>query len=290
MNPSLSTKRVSLVYCAVTVSLTVVAIVLRFLNLAFFFDSSIHYYRPDSLLPILEWVVLTAGTAFAAVISFLSLRRLPIFAEEKQPRPVKAFAIVAAVGFLVLAASTLGTTGSLISTLLSMGACLYFLLIFGNQTKPLPLTLSGLCVIVRLLWVLAESYFDVTVPMNSPNKLILELACLSGMLFLVEELRTLISKARPALYPFSLGVTVLLTGTASIPSLLGHFAKVIDLSDLLAANVALLTLFLYAVCRLLLLTLRAPVEAIDTEEPISVEQASLNEAVQESIEESDPQV
>ncbi len=289
MNQPLSTGRRHTVYVSVLLSMTVAAILLRFLNLAFFFDASINYYRPDSFLPVLEWMVLTVGAVFSIAYSFFSLRKEPKTVENQQPRLVKVFSVVAAVGFLFLSVSTIGSTGPSLATLLSLGACLYFLSFLASQTKPLLLTLSGLCVIVRLMLVLAQSYFDMTVPMNSPGKLILELACLSAMLFFVEELRAILSKARPTLYPFSLGITVLLTGTASIPALIGHYANVIDVSGGLSAHVMLLTLFLYALCRFLLLTLRAPAEKSPVE-VVEAEQESLEESTEEAPQESDPQV
>lgn len=72
--------------------------------------------------------------------------------------------------------------------------------------------------IAALAYILAKSYFDVYFAMNSPNKILLHMACLAGMFFFVTLARAALGALKGRSYLFYLTTTVFLSGVYAIPS------------------------------------------------------------------------
>ena len=161
--------------------------------------------------------------------------------------------------------------------ILALGAGLYFATVLSKTPLP-PLfrLLCALCVILRLLMLLADSYFDITVQMNASHKLALHLACLGGMMMTVCDVRALLGKPRPILFPFSLATAVLLTGGYALPNLLDAYTGALGASDPLTTApeaIALLAIALYSALRLIALA-RAPRSCPEAVEEISAEESA----------------
>lgn len=249
--------------------LTALSVILRVLCLLLFFDSDIGYYLADAALPALSHILTALCALLFAAMALLWLRKdetlRPVV--NSDTLPLRITAGIAAVGLFSLAVSDIIQNGKIWSGLLGLFACLYFLMQVASSATLGMRVLTALCVIARLLVMLASAYSDVMIPMNAPNKIFLLLACAAFALFLIGELRVSVSGVRPALYGFSLATAILLTATASIPAILASLTNGLPDDGYAIDFYVLLTLCVYAISRLSALALRpaAPDESQETD-------------------------
>ncbi|MCI5575567.1 MAG: hypothetical protein MR379_08385 [Clostridiales bacterium] len=118
----------------------------------------------------------------------------------------------------------------IIGIIASAVSAIYFLLRLNEKRSREWHVLVGFAPGLRGVSGLAAIYFDMTVEMNSPNKLILQAALISVMIYFVYELRMLLGgkKAHPRAYVASGLVAVALSASASIPLICGYFAGLIS--------------------------------------------------------------
>lgn len=238
-------------YAGIALGFAVLFATLRTVNLFLFFDSDIGYYHSGAALPLISHVLLAlflVGCAVASWICFRNGNASP--SAQTDSLPLRIAAVVPAVGFFADAVGEIVGDGSVWFGLLSLGACLYFLLFFSKNGTLTMRVLSGFCVIGRLLAELASVYFDGTVPMNAPNSLLFQFACALGMLFFVCELRVTVSAARPVLYHFAIVAATVLLGAASVPSILAVRCGLLPAESFPTRYDLLFTLFVYTVARL----------------------------------------
>ncbi len=280
---NLPLRRAALLFFAVSFGLALTAMALRTANLLFFFDSDLGYYIRGALLPILEWVVLGLSVVLLLTGSILLFRGKPIAYGTHTHVGVRVGAGIGALGcaFLLItdvrsgfALNALeegvesGSGTGLLPILFGLGATVYFVLICLNVRCESARLLSGFCVILRLLNVLTGSYFDFFVPMNAPDKLMLQLGILSAMLFLVNELRATVSAPRSVLYMFFAGSATVFLGASSLPSLIATYKGILQSDNNGGNYLILLGMFVYVTLRFLFLCLSpAPSEDHNEEEP-----------------------
>ena len=255
-----------------TVAAAILVAVVRCLNLFFFFDSHIGYYQSNAVLPVVEVVLLIlAGILLAAVTLFL-LCRMPVEYAEATPASVKGVAFLATVLSIISAIQLISVKSASplprFLSVLSIIAAAYFLLNGWSNPAILPRFLTGFGGILALVVSLALSYFDITVQMNAPDKIFFQLACLSFMLFTTEELRFTVGAPRKGLYFFSVGCATLFGVIATIPTLIGIVAGVLEVPSWAPCYGLLIANLIYAVARMLSLVWK--------------EQASSEEIPQES--------
>ena len=257
----------------ISLAFTALSVILRILCLFLFFDSDIGYDRSDALLPVLSYVWIAIGMFFLAGTALLRFHKNKLIRPvlDSNTLPLRITAGIAAVGLFALAVSDIVKNGNIWMGLMGLGACLYFLMqVSGTATLGLRV-LTGLFVIARLLAMLASTYLDIMVPMNAPDKVLLLLACAAAMLFLICEIRVSVSGVRPALYSFSLSAAILLTGTASLPSIIASLTDSLSGSTPTIYYYVLLTFCIYAIARLLALPFHSherPNEEESVENPL----------------------
>ena len=252
-----------LIYFAVAFVASLVGIVLRTVNLFFFFDSKPGYYVSGAVLPILEWVCYGVFALLLLSGAMLWFRKQPIGYEQKTPLLARIGAIAGVFGFGILlyadavlfAYGTTQNVSGLVSLLLSAASVAYFLLTALNAKHEALRLLTGFCVILRLITALSNSYFNFFVPMNAPDKLMFQLGVLGAMLFLINELRAIVASPRSATYMFFAGIATLLLGASSLPSLLALREGILSHTGLTPATVALLGMYLAVALRFLSLCL-----------------------------------
>ncbi len=269
--------RFALPYAVIALSLAVLSIALRCVNLFFFFDSDIGYYQKGAVLPLLSVVLLVAAVVFFAVCSILWFRKASVAYAKTPSWAVRIGASIAAAGFAALIVLDVvgvvsGNELSVVSLLFGVLSIVYFVMLALNKGRDGLRILCGFCVILRLLISLAGSYFNIFIQMNAPDKLFFHLGCLGGMLFLISELRALIANPRPALHLFSCGAATLFLGVASVPSIVAYHSGRLTDDSVLGGYYMLLGLFLYTAIRFLSIVL-APV----CNEPCEEEAANENE-------------
>ncbi len=236
-----------------------------------------------------EAALLVAAILLFGAASILWLRRLPVDYASSAGAPMKASASLAAL--LCVATTCLFLFGqtegsSLLSRfvlVLSLVSAAYLLLNAGwGEAPQMPVFLTGLGVLLFLLASLAFAYFDVTVQMNAPNKVLFQLACLAGMLFTTEELRIMVGAPRRGLYLFSLGSAILLLGVATVPTLIAILAGAMEAPSWTPCYTALLGIFLYAVARMLSLTFTEEAPSEDSREQTVEETEEAREETEEA--------
>ncbi len=279
MKKTQAIQRRIILFATVSLALTVISIALRCVNLSFFYDSDIGYYTRGALLPALGNILLFFSLLFFAIFPFFIFRKADVAYSPKTPLSARIAAAVPAIGFLILAVTDLTDpklTVSIpfLSCALSIIAAVYFILVALEKATPLSSVLCGFCAILRLVLALGSSYFDVTVPMNAPDKLLFQFACLGGMVFLVSELRAVASKARPFLYFFAAGCAVLFLGTSSLPSLFAAHASILKNTELLFSYYMLASLFVYVAVRLFTVVQSQNAPEAQAEPPVIVEEAT----------------
>jgi hypothetical protein len=196
-----------------------------------FYDRDIGYYTRGAALPIIFNVLLVLAVVLIGVGAFVFTKDKQIRG-ERNPRYVRMAAVVPFMTFLVFLANAVNKMSAFslhgvklditfyISVICAVCGAVYFVLIaLGKGENALGLAL-GFFTIVWFILALASSYFDAYVPMNSPDKFIFHLACLSAMLFILGELRYYFAAPRKALYLFSVSIAIVLLFATSVPSIL----------------------------------------------------------------------
>ena len=292
--PSEKLRRFSLLYTAIGLACAVLAIALRSVNLFFFFDAEIGYHTSGALLPLLTNIFLVLTVVCFAVCAILWFRKADLGYPKGTPVAVRVAALPAAAGFLFRAVfvylnRTEGDKFAFLSLLTGIAGAGYFLLLAVNHRQESFRILSGFCAIVHLVFSLATSYFNIFIQMNAPDKLIFQLGCLGGMLFLINELRALISRPRPTLYMLSAVCAALFLGAASIPSIVAYHTGILTDRVMMAGYYLMLGLFVYVTVRLLVFSLNpeAPEEEIEEIEEIQEDTAETTET--EGSEPTEPQ-
>ena len=108
-------------------------------------------------------------------------------------------------------------------------------------------------VIGALIYILAKTYFDVYVPMNSSGKILIHMACISAMFFFITQARIYLGLLKPSFYLFSLSATIFLSGTYAIPSIYALTAKIYKGYTYLFFDIAILAVFVFALSKLVIM-------------------------------------
>ncbi len=299
--PKKTCRQTMLLFFAVTAVLAVVSIALRALNLLFFFDADPGYYVSGAILPILEFVILGISLVLLLAGSIVLFRKKSIAYGKRIPIGVRIGAGVGAIGFasLLLAdirnnytlasmeeAAETGVEIEWLPILFGLGAMAYFVLIALNVKNEAARLLTGFCVILRVLNILTGTYFNFYVPMNAPDKLMLQLGILCVMLFLVNELRATVATPRPVLYLFFAGIATVILGAASLPSLIAVYTEILPYNSDVYYYFVLFGFFVYVTLRLLFLCLSPETDEKPETSTESAENAVLPED-SESLTESE---
>ena len=110
----------------------------------------------------------------------------------------------------------------------------------------------GLCTVIFLSLYSVHLYFDSSMPVNAPNKLIDELSYLSSALFFLYETRLSMGREKWKEY-ISIGfISALFTAYSSIPALITFFVRDAKISNNIYESVLTLALFIFISSRILL--------------------------------------
>jgi hypothetical protein len=152
----------------------------------------------------------------------------------------------------------------LATILFTLLSCAYFIIsALDKFAKVRSILVSA--VLVALVFVLAISYFNVYIQMNSPEKIMLHLACISSMFFFINEARAVIGDVRHKIYTFSLFTALFFTGVYSIPSYLAFVANKNRYFSFFYFALLFMPIFIYLAVRALTLLTR-PNKSEATEE------------------------
>ena len=144
-----------------------------------------------------------------------------------------------------------------ITTLLSaVFACLSVIHFYLNahlvESYATPRAIASLATILFLSFYTASLYFSTELPINSPNKLVDELALLSAAIFFLYESRISLGREKWRAYcSFGL-VSMILTAYSSVPALALFFKNGAMTSALIEENILTFSLFIFITSRLVL--------------------------------------
>lgn len=241
-------------YLTNALALTALSVILRIINLIFFFDSEIGYYKAGSVLPIISNVILIVGVLFFVVFSFLKFRKVNVSYPNKTSPLVGVTSVIAAFGSVLLLANDLklaigGSRVSFLIAALSFMTALYFICAVA-KIKHAYLILTGCTVILRLVFMLGSSYFNKLVQMNAPDKVLFGFACVFSMLFIVSEMKLTIGSPRSWIYMASAASAALIGAVSSIPSIIAYHLNLLpENNGLYTEYYLILGISLYALSR-----------------------------------------
>lgn len=253
-------------FCAIA---SAIFVILRIINFIFFYDSAAVYYKSGAPLPIIADCLLIATVIFLGVFSFVNFRKKTLKSKEV-PTALRVASVVTVSGaFLLLSVNDIA--GAIMTktpllfayAVLSILAAVYFILTVTGLSETYKVVF-GVLSIIRVLLMLASSYFNQEVAMNTPDKLIYGIACVFAMTFIVSELKLTVETPRSWLYMLSAGAFSVIGFTASIPSVIAFcMGKLPDAGGIFTEYFVLLGLSLYSAIRLA----SAVVNATDASEP-----------------------
>lgn len=250
----------NMIYLIAVLAAAVLSAILRTAAIFVGYDADIGYFARGKALPVISNLVCVLAVAAAVAFPFfadrsgkgihLSAHRRT--APEYFATAYAAFVMLGAFGYEIYrciadrtvaqlferaaeqAASNAYTARGLrvqgiliiIGIVASAISAIYFFLRIDDTNSREWHVLLGFAPGLRGIAGLAEIYFDMTVEMNSPNKLILQAALISAMFYFVYELRMILGgkKARPRAYVASGLAAVVLTLTASVSVIAGYFS------------------------------------------------------------------
>lgn len=224
--PILSAKLFSALSLALTAAAGVLFTVMFSVMMVKLYEPDVHYFKLDT-----PWFdLLVAGVViFGAAVALLSLlmKKGDLPTDNKIGVAVTVAGILAGAGMLYYALTDLRAilsseiwsetagyvsgTGALfanrfntvrtLSDIFAVTAALYFLLpAFKSRPAHPARVVCGFGGVVFFIFRLLVLYYDVSTPINSPVRMFDQMATVAAMLFLVYELRFLLSDPRPRIY------------------------------------------------------------------------------------------
>lgn len=250
-------------FAAGVFALTFIAILLRTLNLFFFYDIEIGYFSSGAALPVVMNVFAVIAIFGIAAASFFVSKETYAATGCEKNLLVKISSAICVLGFLfpiyivvknVLSIPALTLpTHTLIFLVVFFIAAVYFATNLTSRSYKYHAILA-ISVILSAAYFLANSYFDLYVPMNAPNKVLLHLACISVMIFMSCEARCMINEAKKRFYVCALSLAVFLSGFSSIPAVITALSNKLSY-NYFVFDCVILTVFLYLSARLISLVI-----------------------------------
>ena len=122
--------------------------------------------------------------------------------------------------------------------------------LFASHANRVLQTALGFGIIVWAVCVLAITYFDIYVQLNSPEKIILHLALVSSMAFFTSEFRCFVSGVKSKIYLFCAFCSVFFSGACAVPFVIAYLSGAINGGTHLFYNIVMLAVFVYSATRL----------------------------------------
>ena len=137
--------------------------------------------------------------------------------------------------------------------ILSVVAVIYFMVNALIETRASVARASlGIATVILLALYSASLYFDTTLPINAPNKVVDQMAYLFFALFFLYEIRISLGRECWNLYLAFGFISATIGAYSSIPTIIYYFANKELVSASLSECVLTLTLTLFVICRVIL--------------------------------------
>ena len=269
------------------------AITLRTIAAIKFIDK--YGYYSDKLLFYISAAIVALGVLFFLGYIFFErkdIKLIPSFDSPASyaPSGVVAVALVLMGTNLFKISSSINSINplvkpiSIVCAILAILSALYFavstLWIKRRSMKRADL---GLVTLVFICCYVAYLYFDTTLPINAPNKIVDQMAYLGAALFFLYETRLSLGREKWRSYIAFGFIAALLLAYSSIPSLIVYFVNGNVISNSIYESVLSFALFFFATAKILLTTVLVE----DVESPVVTKIIASSRARSEKISQSE---
>ncbi len=235
--------------------LSLIAALLRTPALCLFFDRTVGYCDPNAFSTLLYIVIalfLLACAAYAILAAKCEKKQQIALAPDvtSQASILRIASLLTSLVFLVVAVWEIAsaTTISYPALLRLLGAALA-MIYFAARNKQVLMWL-GLGVHVYCIFVLVTEYFDWTIPMNSPLKIMQQTAMIALLLFITVELNHLNNTRRSIRYTVCAALAAFFGCANGLSLIAAYLAGGIVRTDILFHSLPALAIALYAIARL----------------------------------------
>lgn len=236
--------------------LTLAGILLRTAALSGCYDKEIGYYQRGAVLPMVFHGLCVLMLVLCAVGARLLPSSFAVKADVASSLLTRGGTVLALLcvmaHVLQMVIAVLGGTESL-SVLLALRVFFGILTAVYLAAGLVPSSavsgaraLFGYGAIAYIVAMMAASYFDFFLQMNSPNKLLFQVSCMILLLYLLCDLRLILSIAMPRAYCAMTGVTVFYTFSYAVPGIFGFCTGILPRVDYLMTSIVLLGFGLYS--------------------------------------------
>lgn len=270
------------VYLVAVLITGAIAALLRTVSMFTAYDSGIGYFTRGAALPVIATLLCVAGCVAAVAFPFFSRIDAssvpPVGSRGSSPvyfaTAYAAFVMIGAFAYEIYRCFTDSTAGKffedanaatsayaarslriqgilvIIGIVASGVSAVYFLLRLNEKPGREWQVLLGFAPGLRGVAGLGI-YFDMTVEMNSPNKLMLQAALVSVMIYFLFELRMILGgkKARPRAYAAAGMAASVLTASASISIIAGYFSGLVSNSSFFTEAFFCFNMMIYIMVR-----------------------------------------
>ncbi len=265
-------------YGAVTLILTLVAIILRTVCLYFSFDSYIGYYKEGFLPSVLGAFCFLSALFF---LGALFVVKSDVYTSDgrESNKAIRITSVIAAVAFCYV--SIMGISSDAVISRLAISesieqilsalfvtataaSSVYFIMNVAQLKNKTVHAVFGFGVAIFSVITVVVTYFDLYELLNGPNKITMHMALITCALFMLAEIRAYAGEIKKGYYVFSLTAATFFTGVSGVPSFIFYVTGG-NATDYTLYHVLTVGLFLYFVARLVSFIL-ASVEPAPTEE------------------------
>ena len=194
------------IFKIISIALSLCCAVCFFLCFLLFFDGDIGYFEKSPFVTVSNLLLLISA-AFSVICPFFISKDVKTADDDRKNRKltVSAVAAVLYMIYVLFEIYVIIMNGfsviRLLLTVFAFFSFLYHYVIFtGTKIGETSFVLLGISQIAWCTLTIAYSYFDYTVELNSPAKLLLQFACVIIMLFTTGEMRLVLGKPRPRMY------------------------------------------------------------------------------------------
>ena len=236
---------------AIALAVSIISAILHTVSMLFFCDAY-KYFVSGAAMPIISNAFLVVSIIAFAVCAFL-------FADSKNavraPHGIAGYtALIAAAAMLLYSSKMVSVAletksiSSIITLICAIVATVFFVMIpfFNEYTTITALCGTGFIIWLGISWL--NSYNDLFIPMNAPEKLFFHFGCIGAALLVVAELRSMFEISKSKLYRFSLWSAQLLLLAASLPSVINFLTKNAK-SSVFYESLVLFAIAIYAIAR-----------------------------------------
>lgn len=248
-----------IIYGVAAAFLTVLGTLLRTVGLFKFYDRGIGYFQSGAIVPqLLKCLCIIAPVIFAFAGLFASKVKI----EQSGGFASKVGSAVAAVMIFVHAVYLVPyclsyVEGSLLIPGLFLAfailSVLYFATGVAKKSGAENRALLGFGVILYATAGLAKSYFDFTTTMNSPDKLLLQVAYMTVMLYMLAETGLLIGAKKSGRFAVFSFIAFFFCTVSSVPALAAYLSRgfygFLATPEYAMSQLGVLALAVFALCR-----------------------------------------